>query len=132
MAFGALIPAAGLSSRMGRFKPLLPLGSSTFLDQLLHTMRAAGVGPVVIVTGWHAEEIEAHLAGQPEVFLVHNPEYARTQMFDSIRQGLPLLQSRCSPFPCRTHCAACWSIRPPLPGRFTGAAGAIPPRWRRI
>ena len=63
MAFGALIPAAGLSSRMGRFKPLLPLGGSTFLDQLLHTMRAAGVGPVVIVTGWHAEEIEAHLAG---------------------------------------------------------------------
>ena len=98
MAFGALIPAAGLSSRMGRFKPLLPLGGSTFLDQLLHTMRAAGVGPVVIVTGWHAEEIEAHLAGQPEVFLVHNPDYARTQMFDSIRQGLPLLQGRCSRF----------------------------------
>lgn len=98
MAFGALIPAAGLSSRMGRFKPLLPLGGSTFLDRILRTMREAGVGPVVIVTGWHAQELEAHLAGQPEVFVVRNPEYAHTQMFDSIRQGLPLLQGRCSRF----------------------------------
>lgn len=44
MAFGALIPAAGLSSRMGRFKPLLPLGGGSRLTEegrtLLHRCSA--------------------------------------------------------------------------------------------
>lgn len=98
MEFGALIPAAGLSSRMGRFKPLLPLGAGTFLDQILDAMERAGVGPVVVVTGWHGRELADHLAGRDGVTVVHNPDYALGQMFDSIRLGLPLLRGRCDRF----------------------------------
>lgn len=92
---GALILAAGLSSRMGRFKPLLPLGESTFIDHLIHTMRAAGVGPVVVVTGWHAYELEEHFAGCDGITLVHNPDFAHTHMFHSIQLGLAALQGKC-------------------------------------
>ena len=92
---GALILAAGLSSRMGRFKPLLPLGESTFIDHLIHTMRAAGASLVVVVTGWHAYELEEHFAGCDDIVLVHNPDFARTQMFHSIQLGLAALQGRC-------------------------------------
>lgn len=98
MAYGALIPAAGLSSRMGRFKPLLPLGDSTFLDRIIDSMHEAGVGPVVVVTGWRSGEIAAHFAQRPDVQLVHNPDYAHTRMFDSIRLGLPLLKGQCDRF----------------------------------
>lgn len=86
---GALILAAGLSSRMGRFKPLLPIGKSTFIDHIIQTMRTAGVGPVVIVTGWHAHELEEHFAGRTDITLVHNPDFAHTQMFHSIQRASP-------------------------------------------
>lgn len=48
---GALIPAAGLSRRMGRSKPLLPLGDSDFLGCILQTLRryAPKVAPVVVI-----------------------------------------------------------------------------------
>lgn len=48
---GALIPAAGRSCRMGRAKPLLPLGGSDFLGCILETLRrhTAGVEPVVVI-----------------------------------------------------------------------------------
>lgn len=92
---GALILAAGLSSRMGRFKPLLPIGKSTFIDHIIQTMRTAGVGPVVIVTGWHAHELEEHFAGRTDITLVHNPDFAHTQMFHSIQLGLAALEGTC-------------------------------------
>lgn len=92
---GALILAAGLSSRMGRFKPLLPLGESTFIDHLIHTMRTAGVSLVVVVTGWHAYELEEHFAGCDDIILVHNPDFAHTHMFHSIQLGLAALQGKC-------------------------------------
>ncbi|MBM6914960.1 NTP transferase domain-containing protein [Gemmiger formicilis] len=92
---GALILAAGLSSRMGRFKPLLPLGESTFIDHLIHTMHDAGVKLVVVVTGWHAYELEEHFAGRDDVILVHNPDFAHTHMFYSIQLGLAALQGKC-------------------------------------
>jgi CTP:molybdopterin cytidylyltransferase MocA len=48
---GALIPAAGLSRRMGQAKPLLPLRGSDFLGCILRTLRAhaRAVAPVVVI-----------------------------------------------------------------------------------
>ena len=47
---GAVIAAAGLSSRMGAFKPLLPLGDTTIIGQGIRTQRegvkASGGSPV--------------------------------------------------------------------------------------
>ena len=82
----AVVPAAGKSSRMGRFKPLLPLGAETVLARSVRAFRAAGVERVVVVTGHRADEVaaEARRAGAE---VVHNPDHEQG-MFTSIRAGV--------------------------------------------
>ena len=45
----AVVPAAGLSRRMGSEKVLLPFGRSTVLETILETLAAAGVAQVAVV-----------------------------------------------------------------------------------
>ena len=54
----AIILAAGLSSRMKQFKPLLPLGGVSALERIVRTFREAGVTNVRVVIGHHHEELE--------------------------------------------------------------------------
>ena len=91
---GAVVAAAGLSSRMGAFKPLLPFGGSTVIERCLANLREAGAGEIVVVTGHRAAELEEKLADSG-VRLVRNPDYAQTQMFDSLRVGLRALSEDC-------------------------------------
>lgn len=91
---GAVVAAAGLSSRMGAFKPLLPFDGATVIARCIANLRAAGAADVVVVTGYRAEELTAHLRGC-DVTLVHNPHYAETQMFDSLCLGLRALPEDC-------------------------------------
>ena len=86
----AVVAAAGLSSRMGAFKPLLPFGGTTVIGRCIANLRVASAGEIVVVTGHRAEELEAHLADSGVTF-VRNPDYASTQMFDSLRLGLRAL-----------------------------------------
>ncbi|HLZ18614.1 MAG TPA: NTP transferase domain-containing protein, partial [Smithellaceae bacterium] len=58
----AVIVAAGFSSRIGSFKPLLPMGSSTIIETAINTFRSIGVGNIVVITGYNAEVLEAHIA----------------------------------------------------------------------
>jgi molybdenum cofactor cytidylyltransferase len=69
----ALVLAAGYSSRMGEFKPLLPLGRSTAIERAVGSFREAGVRDVRVVVGYRAEEITPILArlGAQAVFNVH-------------------------------------------------------------
>jgi putative nucleotidyltransferase with HDIG domain len=85
----AIIPAAGMSSRMGRFKPLLPLGRGTPLSLCIELFRANGVERVVVVTGNRAEDV-AEAAQQAGAETVHNPSFEQG-MFSSIRTGLAAL-----------------------------------------
>jgi CTP:molybdopterin cytidylyltransferase MocA len=85
----ALVLAAGLSSRMGRLKPLLPLdpkGGQTPLGLCVGLFRAAGFGEVVVVTGHRCDEVgpAARAAGAR---VVHNPDFA-LGMYSSIRAGV--------------------------------------------
>lgn len=91
---GAVIAAAGLSSRMGSFKPLLKLGAMSFVQRTVANFRQAGVHPIVLVTGHRARELERHIAGEG-VLCVHNPDYAETEMLDSLRLGLGYLSAGC-------------------------------------
>lgn len=52
-----LILAAGFSSRMGRFKPLLPLGGSTATERAVKSLRDGGIEDVRVVVGWRTEEL---------------------------------------------------------------------------
>ena len=93
MRIGAVVAAAGLSSRMGAFKPLLDLDGETLIRRGVNTLLRVGVEPLVVVTGRGAAQIAAHLSDLP-VETVHNPDYAESQMLDSIKLGLSELQDR--------------------------------------
>ncbi len=96
--FGGLILAAGLSSRMGAFKPLLPLRGRTVLENTVDSMLDAGVRSPVVVLGHRADELEALLTGRygrERVRLAYNRRYVETDMLASIREGLAVLP------PCR-------------------------------
>lgn len=94
MQTAALIVAAGMSSRMGQFKPMMPLGSISVAQRVIATLHQAGIRKIVMVTGYQAETLERHLSGSGIIFL-RNEHYASTQMFDSAKIGLAYLQDKC-------------------------------------
>lgn len=94
MVTGAVVLAAGLSSRMKEFKPMLRLGETTIIRQVVGTLRDTGVHPIVVVTGYKSETLRRHLA-EEELLFVENPDYAATQMLDSVKLGLAALEGLC-------------------------------------
>ena len=94
MQTAALIVAAGMSSRMGDFKPMLNIGSISIAQRVIATLQQAGVDKIVVITGYNATQLERHLAGLGVVFL-RNENYETTQMFESACIGLQYLQDKC-------------------------------------
>ncbi|MCF0137084.1 MAG: NTP transferase domain-containing protein [Oscillospiraceae bacterium] len=94
MQTAALIVAAGMSSRMGDFKPMLNIGSISIAQRIVANFQQAGVDRIVMVTGYNAVTLERHLANNGIVFL-RNERYAETQMFDSAKIGLEYLSDKC-------------------------------------
>ncbi|MDO5111335.1 MAG: NTP transferase domain-containing protein [Clostridia bacterium] len=94
MKIGAVITAAGMSSRMGEFKPMLLLGAISTAQRIVSTLQQAGADPVVVITGNQAETLEHHLAKTGVIFL-RNESYAHTDMFASARLGLAYLKDKC-------------------------------------
>ena len=94
MQIGALIVAAGMSSRMGEFKPMLSIGSISVAQRVVATLSQSGVSKIVMVTGYNATMLERHLSGNGIIFL-RNEHYETTQMFDSAKIGLRYLQDKC-------------------------------------
>ncbi len=94
MEIGALIVAAGMSKRMGQFKPLLSIGSISVAQRVIANLQQAGIRKIVMVTGHNAPVLERHLAGNGIIFL-RNEDYEHTQMFDSVKIGLGYLQDKC-------------------------------------
>jgi CTP:molybdopterin cytidylyltransferase MocA len=95
--FGAVIVAAGLSSRMGAFKPLLPLGGSTIIERIICTLRNGGVEGIAVVTGRDAARIEETLASVKapyNITFVYNKDYASTDMFYSVSMGFAFMAER--------------------------------------
>lgn len=94
METGAVVVAAGMSSRMGEFKPMLNIGSISVAQRVISTLQQAGVRRIVIVTGYQAEHLERHLSNMGVVFL-RNENYETTEMFDSAKIGLAYLKDKC-------------------------------------
>ena len=89
----AIVLAAGLSSRMGRFKLTLPWGDHTVIGQVVATLEAAGVDEIIVVTGNRADEVVSALAGTI-AYAVHNPDYAAGEMLSSIQAGVREVAAR--------------------------------------
>ena len=94
---GAVIAAAGLSSRMGAFKPLLPLGDTTIIGQGIRTLRQAGALPIVAVTGRESQRLTAYLE-ELGVICVYNSRYETTDMFASLCLGMRRLKGEADRF----------------------------------
>lgn len=94
MRVGAVITAAGMSSRMGDFKPMLRIGSITIIKRIIMTFKQSGVDPIVVITGNQAETLEHHLAKE-DVVCLRNADYADTQMLESVKIGLRYTQDLC-------------------------------------
>jgi len=91
MKIDCLIPAAGLSSRMGRWKLLLPYRGTTILEQTLNNALSL-CSRVVLVTGYRGNELEEIYAGRSGVVTVRNADFKRG-MFSSIQTGVPLVST---------------------------------------
>lgn len=94
--FGALILAAGLSSRMDGFKPLAEIGGKPLLQHALDLFRECGVEEIVTVAGYRAEILLPLLEAASCRYVV-NEDY-HDGMFSSIRKGVAELQSKCDAF----------------------------------
>ncbi len=92
--YDGLITAAGRSSRMGDFKPLMEVEGRKVILRILDRFREAGVRHTAVVTGRNADELESVIREEwteEQVSFVRNADYMDTQMFDSIRMGLMAL-----------------------------------------
>jgi CTP:molybdopterin cytidylyltransferase MocA len=92
----ALILCAGLSTRMGGFKPLLTLGGETLIARAIHLFRGAGMGRIVVVLGHGADRI-LPLIERFGVDPVINTR-CNEGMYSSVQAGVSGLDGACGSF----------------------------------
>lgn len=93
----ALVPAGGHSVRMGRPKLALTLGDRTVLEQVVATLRLAGIGTILVVLGPHVASLAA-LAEAAGASIYVLPE-ATADMRATVERGLQWLEERFHPNP---------------------------------
>jgi len=80
----AIILAAGMGTRLGKYTENLPKGMLPFLGKSLierqvETLRSCGINDIVIVTGYKNEAIQI-----PGVRYYHNDDFASTNMVETL------------------------------------------------
>lgn len=83
---GAIVLAAGESTRMGTQKLLLPYAGSTVIEKIVDQVLLSGVDTCVVVTGHEPERIRECL-GARDLLFAQNDRY-RDGMLSSVRAGL--------------------------------------------
>jgi CTP:molybdopterin cytidylyltransferase MocA len=96
MKTNGIIVAAGLSSRMKAFKPLLKLKEKTIIEYSIDSMLNAGVNQIVVVLGFNAREVETLLRSKydfSQLIFIYNEKYAETDMLASVKLGISALDN---------------------------------------
>ena len=96
LPLAAIIPAAGSSSRMGHFKPLLQVDGQSLTQRAIAVFRQNRIDDIIVVTGHRADDLKAALA-RDEVRTAHNDDYGRG-MFSSVVVGIRQLPVHCEAF----------------------------------
>lgn len=91
MAKECVMLAAGLSSRMGKWKMMMPWGEGTILDSALASALRF-CDRVVLVTGFRGDELAAYYQDHPHIDVVFNPQYQKG-MFASVQCGVSHLRA---------------------------------------
>lgn len=79
----AIILAAGLSTRMGEPKLVLPWGKTTVIGQVVDSLHAGGLQNVFVITGG-AETLIRQVLHDQRVDFIYNQLYENGEMRDSI------------------------------------------------
>ena len=107
-----IVLAAGYSSRMGRFKPLLPLGPYSVVETAVRALRDGGAGDVVVVSGYGVQRLRPEL-DRMGVREAHNPAFDRG-MYSSVQAGVAELDEGVDAFfllPCDVPLAGAQTVR---------------------
>ncbi|WP_036827029.1 molybdenum cofactor cytidylyltransferase, partial [Photobacterium sanctipauli] len=86
-----VMPAAGLSTRMGRWKLMLPYQQKTILDASIENALSF-CSRVILVAGHRADELINKYQSYKGVKVVVNPHF-ESGMFSSIQQGVSWLET---------------------------------------
>jgi len=86
-----VILAAGFSSRMGAFKPLLPFGNSTIIETVIETVLAVS-GRVIVVVGFRSAKIVKLKKWDERVVFAENRLFEKG-MFSSVKVGAVQVQT---------------------------------------
>lgn len=93
MRYGAVVTVAEISSQMGEFKPMLPIGKETMIQRVVRTLRKADVEDVVVITGYRHEVIEENLMMRALCF--ENERFIQGDWIDSVKMGMEWLDDKC-------------------------------------
>ncbi len=86
-----IVLAAGKSSRINEFKPLLPWGDSTIIEKVLNTAKKVS-DRVIVVVGFNKEQIISKIQNIENVIIIENRDYEKG-MFSSIFAGIKHVKS---------------------------------------
>jgi molybdenum cofactor cytidylyltransferase len=84
-----LILSAGLSGRMGKFKPLLGYKGKSFIQNIVFKLNSV-CDKIIVVTGYQSYEVEENvnqLNNHSKIEYVHNERFEKG-MFTSLQAGL--------------------------------------------
>jgi molybdenum cofactor cytidylyltransferase len=87
--YAAIVLAAGFSSRMGEYKPLLTIGGETLVNRVISLFLNNNVD-VILVTGWRREELISGIDLRG-ITIIENRDYKKG-MFTSVLAGIGHLQ----------------------------------------
>ncbi len=125
-----LILAAGYTSRMGEFKPLLPLGGLTAIERAVSALRDGGIEDVRVVVGWRAEDL-APVLDRLGVSAVVNPDF-EAGMYSSVMVGFRSLEPEKQAFvllPVDNPLVKARTVRDLVRGYLETEAAVVYPRF---
>jgi molybdenum cofactor cytidylyltransferase len=87
LMISAIVPAAGMSTRMGeQNKLLMTYRGKSLIEHAVDTLLDSRVSEIIVVAGFEGDKLKAALGGRP-VTIIDNPDY-REGMSTSIKAGL--------------------------------------------
>lgn len=127
----AILLAAGQSSRMGAFKPLLPFGNKTVIEWCIDYLREGGVETIIVVLGHRADEVRERLENQDDVSFALNPD-PNSEMGASIAAGTRELPAtaKAALIALTDHPAVPATVVKTLIAAWTNGARLVVPTWQ--
>lgn len=86
-----IITAAGLSSRMGKWKMMLPWNDGVILDASIKNALQF-CSRVILVTGYRASELHNRYAHHTQIVMIYNPDYTQG-LLTSVKSAATAVES---------------------------------------